>query len=313
MSELRQALEDYIATRRSLGFRLRLPAGVLRNFVAFILAEGAPHITAELALRWAKQPVDAQPSTWAWRLGMVRRFAAWRSAADPRTEIPSPELLPHRYHRKPPYIYKDEEIENLVRAAERLPSAKGLRALTYSTCFRLLAVTGMRVSEAVALDRNDVDLEQGILTIRRTKFGKSRLLPVHASTTHALGSYLAQRDHLLPKPATKGLFVSERGTRITEWSTRYTFARVSQQIGLRADEMGHGRGPRLHDMRHRFAARTLIDWYRAGVDVERELPKLATYLGHVHINETYWYIEAVPELLQLATERVIGQTQEVAP
>jgi len=234
---------------------------------------------------------------------MVRRFAAWRSATDPRTQIPSSELLPHRYHRKPPYIYSEEEIEKLVRAAQQLPSAKGLRALTYSTCFQLLAVTGMRVSEAVALDRNDVDLKQGLLSIRRTKFGKSRLLPLHASTTHALRSYLEQRDRLLPQAAATGFFVSECGTRITDGSTRYTFAKVSQQIGLRANVTGHGRGPRLHDMRHRFAARKLIEWYRAGVDVERALPKLATYLGHVHINQTYWYIEAVPELLQLATER----------
>jgi len=305
MSDLRQALEDYIAVRRSLGFDLRLPASALRNFVAFMEAEGASHISVELALRWAKQPADAQPATWAWRLGMVRRFAAWRSAADPRTEVPSGELLPHRYHRKPPYIYSDEEIDKLVRAAEQLPSSKGLRAITYSTFFSLLAVTGMRVSEAVALDRKDVDLEQGVLTIHRTKFGKSRLVPVHASTRHALNRYTEHRDCILPKPATQGFFVSERGTRITQWSARYTFAKVSQQIGLRAGAKGHGRGPRLHDMRHRFAARTLIDWYRAGLDVERELPKLATYLGHVHINETYWYIEAVPELLQLATERLM--------
>jgi len=305
MSDLRQALEDYIAVRRSLGFDLRLPASALRNFVAFMEAEGASHISVELALRWAKQPADAQPATWAWRLGMVRRFAAWRSAADPRTEVPSGELLPHRYHRKPPYIYSDEEIDKLVRAAEQLPSSKGLRAITYSTFFSLLAVTGMRVSEAVALDRKDVDLEQGVLTIHRTKFGKSRLVPVHASTRHALNRYTEHRDCILPKPATQGFFVSERGTRITQWSARYTFAKVSQQIGLRAGAKGHGRGPRLHDMRHRFAARTLIDWYRAGLDVERELPKLATYLGHVHINETYWYLEAVPELLQLATERLM--------
>ena len=305
MSDLRQALEDYIAVRRSLGFDLRLPASALRNFVAFMEAEGASHISVELALRWAKQPADAQPATWAWRLGMVRRFAAWRSAADPRTEVPSGELLPHRYHRKPPYIYRDEEIDKFVRAAEQLPSSKGLRAITYSTFFSLLAVTGMRVSEAVALDRKDVDLEQGVLTIHRTKFGKSRLVPVHASTRHALNRYTEHRDCILPKPATQGFFVSERGTRITQWSARYTFAKVSQQIGLRAGAKGHGRGPRLHDMRHRFAARTLIDWYRAGLDVERELPKLATYLGHVHINETYWYLEAVPELLQLATERLM--------
>jgi integrase len=163
----------------------------------------------------------------------------------------------------------------------------------------------MRVNEAVNLDRQDVDLVHGILTIRRTKFGKSRHVPVHPSTVAALQQYARRRDRIVPIP-TAGFFVSERGVRITDCMARYTFAKLSQQLGIRPRAKGHGRGPRLHDMRHRFAARTLIHWYRAGLDVERELPKLATYLGHVHINETYWYLEAVPELLQLATDRVTG-------
>jgi integrase len=163
----------------------------------------------------------------------------------------------------------------------------------------------MRVNEAVNLDLGDVDLLHGILTIRRTKFGKSRHVPIHPSTVAELERYARRRDCILPMP-TAAFFVSERGTRITDCMARYTFAKLSQQLGLRSRAKGHGRGPRLHDMRHRFAACTLIHWYRAGLDVERELPKLATYLGHVHINETYWYLEAVPELLQLATDRVTG-------
>ena len=288
-----------------MGFELREVAGCLRNFVTFLGAEGASHITTELALRWATQPAHAQPSTWAWRLGMVRRFAAWHSTVEPRTEIPPAGLLPHRYQRKKPHIYSDEEIENLLRRAARLASPKGLRAHTYTTLFGLLAVSGMRVSEAVNLDRRDVDLSHGILTIRRTKFGKSRHVPIHPSTVAALQQYARRRDRILPMP-TAAFFVSERGTRITDCMARYTFAKLSQQLGLRSRAKGHGRGPRLHDMRHRFAACTLIHWYRAGLDVERELPKLATYLGHVHINETYWYLEAVPELLQLATDRITG-------
>jgi len=168
----------------------------------------------------------------------------------------------------------------------------------------------MRVSEALALDREDVDLNQGILSIRRTKFGKSRLLPLHPSTTLALGRYRDERDRRVPLRACASFFISERGVPITEWSARYTFAKVSQKIGLRAGASGHGRGPRLHDMRHRFAARTLVGWYRAGLEVERELPKLATYLGHVHINETYWYLQAVPELLGLASERLLKEPPE---
>jgi len=177
-----------------------------------------------------------------------------------------------------------------------------------------LVVTGMRVNEVLSLDRPDLDFDLGILHIRRTKFGKSRYVPIHPSTVAALKKYAEVRDRLFAAPLTPAFFISEDGRRITDWKARYTFARLSQQIGLRAlvkGHKGHGRGPRLHDMRHRFAACTLIRWYRAGLDVERELPKLATYLGHVHVNHTYWYLEAVPELLQLATERLIER--EVQP
>ncbi len=310
MSELRNALENYVAVRRSLGFELRLPASLLHRFVTFAEAEGAQHITTDLAFRWAKQPCDALPSTWAWRLGVVRRFAVWQTANDPRTEVPPNGLLPHRYRRKPPHIYTNDEIEALMKAAARLHSSTGLRAHTYSTLFGLLVVTGMRINEALNLNREDVDLGAGILSIRRTKFGKSRLVPVHVSSQQALKSYAETRDRLLPSASPVAFFVSERGTRITEYSARYTFAKLSQQIGLRDAAKGHGRGPRLHDMRHRFAARTLVNWYRAGLDVEREIPKLATYMGHVHVSDTYWYLEAVPEILQLATERVVAGRKE---
>jgi integrase len=303
MSRLDTALNEYLAIRRTLGFELREVAGCLRNFVTFLGAKSSSHITTELALRWATRPAHAQPSTWAWRLGMVRRFAAWYKTVDPRTEIPPAGLLPHRYHRKKPHIYSGREIKEILLRAARLYSSKGLRAHTYTTLFGLLAVSGMRVSEAVNLDRGDVDFSHGIITIRRTKFGKSRYVPVHPSTAAELEQYARRRDLILPKPAA-AFFVSERGVRITDCMARYTFAKLSQQLGLRSPAKGHGRGPRLHDMRHRFAACTLIHWYRAGLDVERELPKLATYLGHVHINETYWYLEAVPELLQLATDRI---------
>jgi integrase len=188
----------------------------------------------------------------------------------------------------------------------------GLRAHTYATLFGLLAATGLRLGEALALDRDDVDLRGGVLAIRRAKFGKSRFVPVHDSTRRALHRYAQQRDLLLPRPASPAFLLSERGTRVTQCSARYTFAVVSRGVGLRAPTRGrrHGRGPRLHDMRHRLAASTLVRWYREGRDVERELPKLSTYLGHVHVADTYWYIEAVPELLRLATERATGAREE---
>jgi integrase/recombinase XerD len=314
MSTLRQAAEQYLQLRRDLGYKLRETGRRLEDFVAFAEREGASHVTTDLALRWAQQPAGVQPATWASRLQVVRRFALWLSAADRRTEVPPAGLLPGRYVRRRPYIYSDAEIADLVRAAGRLASAAGLKGRTYATIFGLLAVTGMRVSEVLALDREDVDLGEGVLRIRRTKFGKSRLVAVHDSTREALSDYARERDRVVHRPATAAFFLSEGGDRVTGWAARYNFAKVSREIGLRAPARGrrHGRGPRLHDMRHRFAVCTLLRWYRSGLDVEREIPKLATYLGHVHVNETYWYLEAVPELLGLAARR-LESPKEVEP
>jgi len=308
VSALGDSLETYLALRRGLGSELRRPGAYLRRFVEFLDREGVAVITTKLALRWATAPANATPATWAGRLDDVRRFAAWQSATDPRTEVPPRGLLPDRYRRRPPYIYSDDEVERIVREAARLPSLLGLRAHTYATLFGLLAATGLRLGEALALDRDDVDLRAGVLAIRRAKFGKSRFVPVHESARTALQRHAKQRDLLLPRPASPAFLLSERGTRVTQCSARYNFVVVSRAIGLRPPANGHhhGRGPRLHDMRHRLAAMTLVRWYREGRDVERELPKLSTYLGHVHVADTYWYIEAVPELLRLATERATG-------
>lgn len=307
MSTLREALEMYLSLRRGLGSELRGPGGHLHRFVEFLESEGAAVITRELALRWATAPVAATPATWTLRLANVRRFAAWLSATEPRTEVPSLGLLPHRYRRRPPHIYSDEEIGRVLDAASRLPSRSGLRAESYTALFGLIATTGLRLGEAIDLDRDDVDLSGGILAIRRAKFGKSRFVPVHDTTCAALRRYARQRDRLLPRPESPAFFLSGQGVRVTQCSARYNFAVVSRAVGLRAPvpghPHGHGRGPRLHDMRHRLAAKTLVRWYQEGRDVERELPKLSTFLGHVHVADTYWYIEAVPELLQLATDR----------
>ena len=305
MTAFARALQEYLALRRSLGAHLRGPEFHLRRFVEFLDREGAEVITSELALRWATAPGRASLATRAGRLGDVRRFAAWLSATEPRTEIPPQDLLPQRHRRTPPYIYSDAEITCIVEGAARLPSPAGLRARTFATLFGLIAVTGLRVGEAVALDRDDVDLHNGVLAVRRGKFGKSRFVPLHDTTRDAIRGYARARDRLLPHPATPALFIAEHGRRVTSWNARYTFAVVSRAIGLRAPttDNRHGHGPRIHDMRHRLAVRTLIRWYREGRDVERELPKLATYLGHAHVTDTYWYLEAVPELLHLATER----------
>jgi integrase len=213
-------------------------------------------------------------------------------------------LIPHRYHRPSPYIYSPEEISRLIDTASQLPSVNGIRGLTYSTLFGLIAVTGMRVSEATALDVGDIDLESGVLTIRRGKLGKARLLPLSESTRTHLVGYAKERDRLLgtsPKP----FFVSDHGTRPTDCCVRYNFAVVCQRMGLRPAQQfhRHGRGPRIHDLRHTFAVQTLLNWYRSGKDAGKEMLRLTTYLGHCDPAKTYWYIEAVPELLELASKR----------
>jgi integrase len=302
MISIGNSVEDYLAMRRSLGFRLRLPAGLLRDFASFFEAEGASHVTTDLALRWAKQPVGVQPAHWACRLSVVRRFAHFLSASDPRTEVPPVGLLPDRYRRKPPYIYRDAEVRKLLRAARRIRSPTGLRAASYSTLIGLLVVSGLRISEALGLDDADVRLTEGVLSIRRTKFGKSRLVPLHPSTTRALRRYMRIRDRIRPRRPSDAFFVGEQGRRLSQFTVRWTFNKISRQTGLRGPV--DRRGPRLHDFRHRLAVKTLIAWYRRGVDVERRLPVLSTYLGHGHVTDTYWYLTAVPELLRLASKRL---------
>jgi integrase len=305
MNGLTKALGEYLVLRRALGFKLRQTAQALPRFVRFIEREGATSITIDLALRWAQEDSEASSVTHADRLAMVRRFAAWRSAEDPRTEIPPVGLLPRRYQRPTPYIYSKGEVERIVSSAGSLPSERGLRGSSFSTVFGLLAVTGMRIGEAVALDRDDVDLQAGVLAIRTGKFGKSRFVPIHATTSSVLGQYSKKRDATVPHVKTPAFFLSERGRRVSEGSAGDNFIRVSRMIGLRSPAVDgrRGRGPRLHDLRHRFAVSTLIQWYRLGADVDREIPKLATYLGHKGPDQVYWYLQAVPELLELATKR----------
>jgi integrase len=307
MSALADALWQYVTVRRALGTRLAEPARTLGHFVAFLDREGSSRITTALALRWAMAPQGVQPATWARRLSMVRRFATWLSAFDPHTEVPPPRLLPGRRRRRRPHIFTEAEIGRLMAEAAQRRSPTGLWSLTYTTLIGLLASTGLRPGEAFALDRADVDLEQGMLSIRQTKFGKSRVVPVEPSTREALQQYANRRDALCVHPRSEAFLLSERGRRVQGGTARRMFAAMSCAIRLRATTGPRrwGRGPRLQDFRHTFATRRLLEWYRAGVDVERELPKLSTYLGHVEVGLTYWYIEAVPELLALATDRLV--------
>jgi integrase len=237
----------------------------------------------------------------------VRGFAQYQSVIDPRTEVPPYELLPYRYHRRPPYIYSKDEVKRLIKAAQQIPSPLGLRVATYAAVFGLLAVTGMRINEPIGLNQKDVDLMHGVLTVHQTKFGKSRLVPIHPSTQKALQKYESLRGRIFPKPETESFFISEQGTRLTDWTVRRTFIKLSRQIGLRGPHDSHG--PRLQDFRHSFATKTLVAWYRKGMNVDRHIPKLSAYLGHAHVSDTYWYLSAVPELMQLAAMR-LEQTQK---
>lgn len=302
MSPLLKAVEDYLSLRRRLGYRLKDPGTHLHDFVSFLARHRASHVTTDLALRWAMQPTHAQPAHWAGRLRSVRLFALHHSASDPRTEIPPLGLLPYRARRKQPHIYSDTEIRRLMAATGNLHSETGLRPWTYSTLLGLLAVTGLRISEALGLNRDDVDLRQGVLTIRSTKFNKTRLVPVHATTRDALHDYARRRDRTYPRPKTPSFFVSEWATRLEHSCVSRTFYKLSRWVGLRGPTDHHG--PRLHDFRHRFVIRTVLRWYREGVEVDPRMPVLSTYVGHRHVSDTYWYLSSVPELLRLAAARL---------
>lgn len=306
MTALHDALAEYVATRRALGTKLKWPASVLRQFVGFADAEGAKFVTTDVAVRWAMKSVGVQRATHARRLEIVRGFASWLQASDPRTQVPPRGLLPARHRRPAPHIYSDRELADLMAATSGLRPVSGLRPTTIKTLLGLLAATGLRPGEALALDVHDVDLAAGILTVRESKFGKSRIVPVEESARAALTAYAKFRDAVHPRRETPAFLVTGRGSRLGACATRRTFALLCQAVGLRPRLNGRllGHGPRLQDVRHTFATRRLIEWYRAGVEADRFMPRLATYLGHVHMTETYWYIQAVPELLRLATERL---------
>jgi integrase len=302
MKSLRTAIEDYIALRRSLGFKLHEMANGLTEFASFLEQKATPYITTAVALEWAMQPADHLPSRWALRLGFVRVFARHWSATDPRTEIPPTGILPFRGQRARPYLYTDQEVQSLLAAAKRLSPSSGLRPWTYHCLFGLLAVSGLRISEVIKMERQDVDFHQGLLTIRQTKFNKSRLIPLHVSTRDVLAEYAQRRDRLMPTQSSPCFLVNDHGRCLESSNVRRTFYVLSRQIGLRGP-VDHT-GPRLHDFRHRFALKTLIHWYRSGEDIERRLPVLSTFLGHSHAADTYWYLSIHPELMGLATKRL---------
>jgi integrase/recombinase XerD len=306
MTTLQQAVQEYVRMRRDLGFKLHDASKALLDFARFMAQHRASYITQSLALAWAQQPSHAQPAHWAQRLSFVRGFAQHRSATDPRTQIPAKGLLPFRPKRARPYLYSDSEIRGLLSAALTMPChyERGkLRPWIYHCLLGLLSVSGLRVSEARNLEVQDVDLKAAVLTIRGAKFGKTRLVPLHHSTCHVLAEYISRRNrHWRQRPVSSHLFVSSSGHQLDGADIRRTFYALSRQIGLRGPFDSHG--PRLHDLRHRFATNTLVRWYRSNEDPERKLPLLSAYLGHVHVADTQWYLSGSPELMREAMHRL---------
>jgi integrase len=300
VSRLRQALADYLMVRRALGYKLERAGRLLAQFLTYVEDVGADTVTTEHALAWARLPVGGDVSWWAHRLSVVRGFATYLHTLDPAAEVPPPDLLPSRSRRASPYLYSEEEVAALITAAAGLRTP--LRAATYRTLIGLLAVTGMRIGEAIRLDRGDLDFAHGVLVVRETKFGKSRELPLHPTTLKALRGYLRRRDELAPVADTSAVFVSTAGTRLRYCNVQPTFARLVRHAGL--GPRSACCRPRMHDLRHSFAVRTLLDAYQAGEDAQQRLTLLSTYLGHVDPAGTYWYLSAAPELLALAGQRL---------
>jgi integrase len=302
MSNIKKAVDDYLKQRRALGYELRLAGRALYRFTEYLERHNAEFITIDLAVKWAKHPLDAQQATWSRKLSMVRGFAKYHYSFDHRTEVPPVNLIPLVYQRPKPYIYTTREIEDLMDTAMGLPSEKGLRSQTYYALLGLLSVTGLRIKEAILLKNEDIDLDSKLITVKKGKLGKYRLVPIRLSSVHALRNYVSFRNKIYPRSQSDHFFISESGRELVESTVNNTFRKICANIDLQHVH-GHAK-PRLHDLRHTFAVNTLIAWHKKGENVQQKLPSLSTFLGHAHTTDTYWYLTAVPELFGIVSERL---------
>jgi integrase len=300
MSALSEHAQQYLQARRALGVKLERHGRLLPQLVDYLEAAGASTITRELAISWAKLPAGAHPRHWAVRLSIARGFAAYLKTIDPTTEIPPASVFAVRYQRPTPYLWSPQDICRLLAAARELRPP--LKAASYEALFGLLAVTGMRLGEAIALEPDDLDLEGGVITIRAqtAKLERARLVPLHPTTTRALEGYLSARARLCPTPRSNTFFLSSIGTRLDRSAVAKTLRTLTTALGLRTDTVH----PTAHQLRHSFAVSTLIDWQRSGVAVDEHIAVLSTYLGHISPSETYWYLTATPELMDSAAQRL---------
>lgn len=301
MTDLAGHVADYLRLRRALGFKLAFEGHVLPQLVSYLTAAGAGTVTTDLAIAWAGLPHGAKPITPAHRLGAARGFATYLQTIDPTAQVPPSGIWPTHSPRPAPYLWSRTDIARLLNAARELTPA--LRAATIETLLGLPAVSGMRVGEALHLAREDVDLVGGVLRIRDAKFDRERLVPLHPSTTARLRAYATRRDEARPTPTSTAFFVSGTGAALTYSGVLKFFVELTTELGLRTAQVQ----PRMHDLRHGFAVQTLLDWYRAGVDVNARMVVLSTYLGHVHPAGTYWYLSAAPELMELAAARLTSR------
>jgi integrase/recombinase XerD len=310
MTQLHRAVDDYLALRRDLGFKLPYYGPYLHEFVSFLKKNGSSHITNKLAVEYATQRVDETSNAQARRLIAIRGFARYRVGADPSTEIPPVGLLKSRPQRAKPYLYSEDEICRLLDAALKRRCFDPLKSHACSCLFGLLAVGGLRVGEAANLRPQDVDLSQRVLTIHGAKFGKTRLVPLHPSTCAVLSEYVKRRDAMFGPRSLPFFFVTGNGARLWKPDIRKIFYQLSRQLGIR--KLGARRGPRLHDFRHRFAIETLLRWYRTGEEIDCRMPVLSTYLGHGSPADTYWYLGNTPELIVAASKLMEARWKGVA-
>ncbi|TQE95105.1 MAG: tyrosine-type recombinase/integrase [Spiribacter salinus] len=305
-------VEAYLAYRRNLGFKLTIDGTQLKAFARFADDMGdQDRLTVGLAEQWARASERQDPFTWARRIEVLRGFARFCMRFEPATEIPPRDLFGAAHRRLVPHIYTDEELIALLEAANCLPSPNGLRPATCRTVFGLLAASGLRISEALALTRTDVDLVTGVLWIRETKRHKHRLVPLHPSTVKALRTYTRIRDQKLHYRASDHFFLRDDGQPTNQAIILYALQTLCCQLGFqpRGDYHRH----RLHDLRHTFIVKSTLSFYEQGVDIDRAVLALSTYVGHAKVSDTYWYFTGIPELMALAGERfhryVLGASQ----
>ena len=299
MTDLSGAIADYLDVRRALGHKMAMAERLLGQFQAYFEQVGATHLTNEIAVAWATSPAVASAGWWNQRLGVLRGFAKWSQPFDPDTEVPPTDLLPGRFRRAVPYLYSDAEVTAMMIAARSLPHP--LQQRTYETLTGLLSVSGARIGELIRLDREDVSFRSGVLQVRNSK-SKSRQIPLHPSTVEALARYARDRDRLCPVRKSESFFVSTVGTRLLYSTVHPTFKRLTRAAGLRPrSELCR---PRIHDLRHTFPVRALVDCYASAGDVQGLLPLLSTWMGHDDPKSTYWYLSAAPELLALVSRRL---------